>query len=185
MNTIPLYSLVVFPTPGQSDLIKSYKQKLQNLIDCFGSANAAAHITVKNFDDEASLILHHSQIIEFCKTAIPYTIAFNSFDSFGDRTFFIAPDNNSKKYLDKLIFDFNQHLGFKLSKVNAHMSIARGLDEEKMKVACELFKNTTVDFEFVCDAFYLRKFNNQTKQYSDIIEKFIFEGKPQPDLFSL
>jgi hypothetical protein len=130
--------------------------------------------------------LHLPQVREFCKTvAVAHTVAFNALGAFGDRTFFIAPDSTSKKYLNRLILDFNHYLGFKPSKVEAHMSIARGLDKEKMKAASDLFKDTTIDFEFVCDAFYLRKFNDQTQQYSDITEKFIFKGKSQPNLFSL
>jgi hypothetical protein len=133
MKPIPLYSLVIFPTREQSDLVKFYKQLLRNLIRWFGSANAAAHITVMNFDNEAMLALHLPQVREFCKTvAVAHTVAFNAFGAFGDRTFFIAPDSTSKKYLNRLILDFHHYLGFKPSKVEAHMSIARGLDKEKM-----------------------------------------------------
>ena len=59
MKTIPpLYSLVIFPNSEQLTLLRSYKQLLKNHIDWFGSVNAAAHITVINFENELSLQLH-------------------------------------------------------------------------------------------------------------------------------
>ena len=174
MKQIPQYSLVIFPTAEQSELVKSYKQLLKKHIGWFGSANAAAHITVINFDDEFSLNLHLEQIREFCKIVISQNIILNSWDSFGDRTFFIAPNENSQEYLDNLIIDLHNYSGFKVKNAHAHLSIARGLDANKMKIAYELFSNTEINLEFSCDAFYLRKFNEQTKQYSDVIEKISF-----------
>lgn len=174
MKQIPLYSIVLFPTPEQSALIKSYKQLLKNHIGWFGSANAAAHITVINFDNEFSLKLHLEQIREFCKTVTSQNIILNSWNSFGERTFFIAPNETSQQYLNQLIIDLHQYIGFKIKTAHAHLSIARGLDAKKMKAAYELFQNSEVNFEFSCDAIYLRRFNDQTKQYSDIIEKISF-----------
>lgn len=174
MKHIPQFSLVIFPSKEQSELVKSYKQLLKSQIGWFGSANAAAHITVINFDDEFSLNLHLEQIRKFCKTASAQNVILNDWDSFGERTFFITPDEKSQQYLDQLIIDLNHYLGFKVKDAHAHLSIARGLDTEKIKTAYELFNNTEINFEFRCDAFYLRKFNDQTKQYSDIIEKISF-----------
>lgn len=133
MKQIPLFSLVIFPTTEQSTLIKSYKQWLKRHIDWFGSANAAAHITVINFDDEFALNLHLDQIRDFCKTVVSQNVILNSWDSFGERTFFIAPDKTSQQYLDNLIIDLHHYLGFKIKTANAHLSIARGLNAEKMK----------------------------------------------------
>ncbi|MES2574506.1 MAG: 2'-5' RNA ligase family protein [Bacteroidota bacterium] len=174
MKPIPLYSLVIFPNSEQLTLIKYYKQLLQNNIGWFGSANAAAHITVMNFENELSLQLHLDRIREFCKTAIPQKVTLNSWNSFGERTFFITPDQASQHYLDKLIIDLHQYLGFKINNAHAHLSIARGLDAEKMKKAYDLFANTPINLQFNCDSFHLRRFNEQTKQYSDIVEKIDF-----------
>jgi 2'-5' RNA ligase superfamily len=173
-HPIPLYSLVIFPNSEQSNLIKSYKQLLKDHIDWFGSVNAAAHITVVNFENELSLQLHLDRIREFCKTTIPQKVILNSWDSFGESTFFITPDQASQEYLNNLIINLYQYLGFKLKNVHAHLSIARGLDAKKMKIAYELFGNTLINLLFNCDSFYLRRFNEQTKQYSDIVEKIDF-----------
>ena len=162
MKQIQLYSLVIFPNSKQSALIKSYKQLLQNHIKWFGSANAAAHITVINFENELSLQLYIDRIREFCKTAIPQKMTLNAWDSFGESTFFVTPDKNSQQYLDNLIIDLHQYLGFKIKNAHAHLSIARGLDAKKMKIACELFRNTPINLQFNCDSFHLRRFNDQT-----------------------
>jgi hypothetical protein len=177
---IPLFSLVIFPNSEQSTLIKSYKQLLYNHIGWFGSANAMAHITVINFENELSLQLHLDRIREFCKTVIPQKVTLNAWDSFGERTFFIKPDQTSQEYLNNLIIKLHLHLGFKIKNVHAHLSIARGLDAEKMKKAYDLFRNTQLNLQFSCDSFHLRKFNYQTKQYSDLLEKMDFGNYSKP-----
>lgn len=174
MTQIPLFSLVIFPPTEQLELVKSYKQLLKDCIGWFGSANATAHITVIQFDNEFMLNLYLEQIRAFCKTVVAQNVTLNTWNSFGEKTFFIAPDETSQQYLDNLILNLHQYLGCKAKSVNAHLSIARGLDAEKMETAYELFKNTEVNLEFSCDAIYLRRFNEVTKQYSDIIEKINF-----------
>ena len=148
MKQIPLYSLVIIPNSEQSTLIKSYKQLLKNQIGWFGSANAAAHITVINFEDEPSLQLHREKIREFCKTVVPQKVTLNAWDSFGESTFFITPDQTSQEYLDNLIIELHHYLGFKVKNARAHLSIARGLDAKKMKTAFELFRNTQINLQF-------------------------------------
>ena len=64
------------------------------------------------------------------------------------------------------------------------MSIARGRNNQDMSIAKNLFQNTAVDFRFLCNALYLRRYNELTRQYSDIIEVFQLTRKPQPHLFS-
>ena len=147
-RSIPLFSLVIFPNSEQSTLIKSYKQLLKNQIGWFGSANAAAHITVINFEDEPSLQLHREKIREFCKTVVPQKVTLNAWDSFGESTFFITPDQTSQEYLDNLIIELHHYLGFKVKNARAHLSIARGLDAKKMKTAFELFRNTQINLQF-------------------------------------
>lgn len=174
MKQIPLFSLVIFPNSEQSTLIKSYKQLLKDNIGWFGSANAAAHITIINFENELSLQLYLDRVREFCKTAVQQKVTLNAWDSFGEKTFFVTPDQSSQQYLDNLIMDLHLYLGFKIQHARAHLSIARGLNPEKMKKAYVLFKNTPINLQFNCDSFYLRKFNEQKQQYSDVIEKINF-----------
>ena len=86
-RNIPLYSLVIFPYPEQSTLIKSYKQLLKNHVGWFGSANAAGHITIINFENELSLQLYLDRIREFCKSVVTQKVTLNACDSFGEAPF--------------------------------------------------------------------------------------------------
>lgn len=174
MKKIPLYSFVIFPNPEQSTLIKYYKQLLEDQIDWFSSVNAAAHITIINFENELSLQLYLDRIREFCKTVVSQKVTLNTWDSFDEHTFFIRPDQTSQEYLNNLIINLHHYLGFKAKNVHAHLSIARKLDAEKMKIAFELFRNTQINLQFSPDAIYLRRYNEKNQQYSDIIEKIDF-----------
>ena len=175
MKEIPLYSLVIFPSPEQSYLIKCYKQLLKNSIGWFGSCNSEAHITIINFKDENTLSFFLEHVKEFCKTTHSQKVIFNNWSSFGEQTFYISPDLNSQLYLNNLIRNLHQYLGFKINNYNAHLTIARGLDLKKMTLAYKLFENTKINFEFNCDGIYIREFNNKTKQYSNILEKISFK----------
>lgn len=174
----PLFSLVIFPTPDHSKLIKSWKQLLKSKIEWFNSANSVAHITIIQFENEMELALYIDSVREFCKTVVAQNVTFDSFGKFEYAgAFFIAPNTNSKMYLDNLIVAIHKFIDFKINpdRVNAHMSIARKLHGEKMKTCEILFKNIDVNLKFCCDAIYVRKFNEQSKQYSEIIEKISFE----------
>lgn len=174
MSHIPAYSLVIFPPLEQLDLIKSYKELLKKHIGWYNSVNSAGHITLLNFDNEMMLMLYIEQIREFCKSLIPQKVILNSFDSFGVQTFFIAPNQTSLNYLNQLIIDLHQHLDFKINDAHAHLSIARGLNATKIKTAYEIFSNIDVNLQFICNSFYLRKYNHKINQYSDIVEKIDF-----------
>jgi len=174
LRTIPLYSLVIIPTIEQRNLIKSFKKSLKETIGWFGSANSDAHITIINLENELTLGLYINQIKDFCKTIIPQKVRFDSLDSFSHHTFFISPDEKSQLYLNNIIIDMHKSIGFDIKNTHAHMTIARGLDSEKMKKAQEQFNTTEINFEFICDSLYIRKFNQKTKQYSDIIETIYF-----------
>ena len=174
MKQIPLYSIVIFPNPEHITLIKSYKQLLKNNIGWFGSANSDAHITLINFENEFIFQLYIDQIRQFCNTIIPKKVVFNTLDSFGTNTFYFSPDKASQLYLNKIIVDLHKFLNFKINNVHAHLTIARGLNEEKMKLAFELFRTIEINLEFTCDAIYLRKFNEQTKQYFRFARKNSF-----------
>lgn len=170
------YSIVVFPTPEQSELVKSYKQLLKSKIGWFGSVDSAAHITLIELKNDLELSLYIDTIREFCKTLVPKEVTFNSWDKFEHAgALYIAPDSDSKFYLDTLIINLNEYLGFKIdnANVNSHMSIGRKIFGDRMETAEELFKNIEMNIKFNCDTIWIRKFNG--KQYADIVEKITFE----------
>jgi len=166
---------VIFPTIEQQFLIKSIKKSLKDNIDWFGSVNSDAHITIINLENELTLGLYINQIKDFCKTIIPQKVRFNSFSSFAHHTFFISPDEKSQLYLNNIIIDIHKSIGFDIKNAHAHMTIARGLNVERMKKANEQFRATEINFEFICDSIHVRKFNEKTNQYSDIIETIYFD----------
>ena len=170
-----MYSLVIFPNLEQQNLVKSFKKSLKTEIGWFGSFNSEPHITIINLESELAYKLYINQIKDFCKTIIPQKVNFNSFNYFGNHTFFISPDEESQLYLNKIIIDLHKNIGFQIKNAHAHMTIARGLDEEKMKKTQQQFSSTIVNFEFICNCICVRRFNEQTKQYSDIIEKINFK----------
>ena len=170
MKQIPLYSLVIFPTIEQQILIQSFKKSLKEKIGWFGSLNSDAHITIINLENELTLGLYLNQIKEFCTTINPQKVRFNSFSSFGYSTFFISPDEKSQQYLNNIIIDIHKSIGFDIKSAHAHMTIARGLNEERMNETKEVFSTTEINFEFICDCIHIRKFNEKTKQYSDIVD---------------
>ena len=170
MKQIPLYSLVIFPTIEQQILIQSFKKSLKEKIGWFGSSNSDAHITIINLENELTLGLYLNQIKVFFTTINPQKVRFNSFNSFGYSTFFISPDEKSQHYLNNIIIDIHKTIGFDIKIAYAHMTIARGLNEERMNKTKEVFSTTEINFEFICDCIHIRKFNEQTKQYSDIVD---------------
>jgi hypothetical protein len=175
MKQIPIYSFVIFPNFEQLNIIKLQKKELKENIGWFGSANSDAHVTIINIENELTFGLYLNQIKDFCKTITPQKVKFNSFNSFGNHTFYISPDEESQLYLNKIIIDLYKFIGFELKNAHAHITIARRLDEERMKKAQQQFSSTIIDFEFICNCIYVRRFNEQTKQYSDIIEKLNFK----------
>ena len=91
-----MYSLVIFPYLEQQNLVKLFKKSLKTEIGWFGSFNSEAHITIMNLESELALGLYLNQIKDFCKTIIPQKVNFNSFNYFGNHTFFISPDEESQ-----------------------------------------------------------------------------------------
>lgn len=175
MKQIPKYSLVIFPTLEQMNKVKSFKKSLKAEIGSFGSSNSEAHITIINLESELAFGLYINLIKDFCKTIIPQKVKFTSFSFFHHHTFFISPDGTSLIYLNSIITKLHQYIGFEVKNVHAHMTIARGLDVERMKKAQNQFIDTEINFEFICDCLYIRRFNQKKQQYSDVIGKIDFK----------
>lgn len=162
MKPIPLYSLVIFPTFEQQFLIKSFKKSLKDNIDWFGSVNSDAHITIINLENELTLGLYINQIKDFCKTIIPQKVRFDSLDTFSHHTFFISPDEKSQLYLNNIITDIHKSIGLDIKNAHAHLTIARGLDAERMKKVQEQFNTKKLILNLFVILFMLE--NSMRKQ---------------------
>ena len=180
----PEYSLVALLPTKQSWRIKGYKQKLGSEINKFKGYNTEPHVTVAEFWNLIELEHYIHRLRTFCRLVCPIDVVFNRF-VFGTETFFIGPDDLSKRHINQIIRDLHFHIDKKGHKPSAHISIARQIQPHQMKAGFEMFKDIEVDIRFLFGSLYLRKFRLETKQYSEIIEVFPFSGKPLPTLFEI
>lgn len=172
------YSIVISPPDTIIALVKSMKEQLAEEIGWFHSKNSLAHITINEFmatDTEIEDIKRQLTVI--CDTLEPIAVHFDSFDTYPNGAFFIAPDEASKTGLKKVIKQIHQSLLVPTLFKNSepHMSIARQLKPKGISSAYRLFIYT--DLNFVCDSVSLRRFNPTLKQF-EITDRFEFGNNP-------
>lgn len=109
-----------------------------------------------------TLGLYINQIRDFCKTIIPQKVRFDSLDSFSHQTFFISPDEKLQLYLNNIIIDMHKSIGFDIKNTHAHMTVARGLDSEKIKKVQEQFNTKKLILNLFVILFMLE--NSMRKQ---------------------
>lgn len=183
-SDIAKYSLVAFPEQSQCETIAYWKKIFGNKIGRYRSNNSKAHITIAEFKDDEAMNFYINRLRSFCKLAVPNSVVFNQF-IFGRETFFIAPNDSSKIYVNQMIRALHKHIDKKHVGLSAHISIGRELSPGQIECAREIFTDTIVNVQFMLDTLSLRRFNDQTRQYSDVVEEFKLTGKPQPDLFTI
>jgi len=174
-----LYSLVIHPPHDILDLVKSMKEQLAAEIGWYNSKNAVGHITICEFKaTEIEIESIKKQISKLCNPITPVTVHLNSFGSFPNGAFFIAPSSDSKKVLKPIMKQFNKSLQiFEMKKSdNPHLSIARRLSPENLAKANHLF--TTIDLHFICNSVVLRQFDENIKQFF-VIDTFLFNDNQQ------
>lgn len=120
-----------------------------------------------------------AKLSELCNSEIPIDVHLNYIDNYGFQTIYIAPGDNSKDELLRIMRRIQQNLNVKGLKISdaPHMSIARGLNQEKSIIANTLFK--TIDMTFCCDRIALRRFDRQIRQFV-VIDEFLFKSNPAP-----
>jgi 2'-5' RNA ligase len=171
------YSIVVCPPFDHIEYVKGLKEELFRIIGWYSSSRSQAHITVVEFEaDEVMLQRAISYLEIFCQKATSTKTNFTSFGIFPNGAFYLAPDTASKAELADLMRDFSNKFPLKAYKsTNPHMTIARQLSTTQLQVAKTLFEAVTPDISFEVDALWLRKFNEERKQY-DLIVNFPFHG---------
>ncbi|WP_413998021.1 2'-5' RNA ligase family protein [Flavobacterium sp. W1B] len=174
------YSIVISPPDTIIVLVKLMKEQLAEEIGWFHSKNSLAHITINEFmTTEIEIESIKKQLTAICDTLEPATVHLNSFDTYPNGAFFIAPDENSKNELKKIIKQIHQLLRVKtLFKNNEpHLSIGRQLKPDEISAAYRLF--TEVDINFLCNSVSLRCFDPNKKQFK-ITDTFEFKNNPSP-----
>jgi hypothetical protein len=176
------YSLVIDPSIEVKHTGKTMKELLFGKIGNFGSKNSIVHITICEFEiDDSAIEMIKPQVFKICDTFTPKQVYFDRFASFDNvGAFYMAPDDNSKNILVNFMKKVNNSLKITgITKItNPHMSIARRLTPDNLKIATELF--TTIEIDFLCNSIALREFDPVVRQYF-IIDTFSFNGNSQPE----
>lgn len=176
------YSVAIYPSQDVIDSVKTMKDYLKSKIDWYNSCNSVGHITICEFTiTESEIDKYKQKLFKVCDTFTPFQVHldhFGSFDKVG--AFYMAPNEDSKNILEIYMKKINDTLKIPSMKkvTNPHMSIARRLTPENLKIASELF--TVIDIDFLCDSIALREFDPLVKQYF-IIDTFSFNGNAQPE----
>lgn len=170
------YNIAIYPSEGVIALIKRMKERLAEKIGWFHSKNAVAHITISQFKaSDSEIAIVKRQLAEVCKNLQSSEVALKDFGAFENGAFYIAPDGESKEQLLPLMLKVNSVLT--IPDLNAsddpHISIARRLSPEKLRIAERLF--TSINVRFQCESIVLRKFDPKIKQY--FVEETFFFGK--------
>ncbi|MEW5677164.1 2'-5' RNA ligase family protein [Flavobacterium enshiense] len=173
-----LYSIAISPPDDVISSVKHMKEDLNKEVGWFNSKNSKAHITINEFkSSELQLENIKKQLTYICNGFEPVSVRMNSFGSYNNGAFYIAPDNCSKMCLKAIMKHLNNSLCIEEKKTSndPHMSIARRLSPQALGKAKEMFNE--VDFRFMCDHVVIRQFNPDIKQF-EIIERFPFNNKP-------
>ncbi|MCE6987598.1 2'-5' RNA ligase family protein [Dyadobacter sp. CY323] len=186
MKRMSVYTLVISPDERIVGLVRTLKKRLQQQLGRnYGSVNSAAHMTLILFlahDENYPLIL--AEFKRVLAGLAPFQVALSGFGEFADRpecVFYIQPDDDSVD----IILERCKEMGTNFSKFlrrthtdkwdivgrkKPHMSVARSLTKSELDVCKELLNEDFVA-EFQCNAFAIRKLNEEKGQYEivDII----------------
>ncbi|MGQ7944691.1 2'-5' RNA ligase family protein [Flavobacterium sp. WC2509] len=158
------------------------KDQLANEVGWYNSRNSVGHITICEFTATDEIIeIIKKQISQLCNSLSPINVNVNTFGSFPNGAFFIAPDSDSKKDLKHIMKHFNKSLRLHNMKKsdNPHLSIARRLSPENLEKANQFFN--AINLDFICDSVVLRQFDENVKQFF-VIDTFPFTDNPKPQL---
>jgi hypothetical protein len=170
------YSFAVCPPDETVAWFREKKDELASHIGWYPSKNSAAHITINVFEaDDKELVYWKKYASEFCGAEVPFQVMLVKTGSYSSGAFYLSPDHASVELLKTMMNKFNDHAPFSEAKISddPHISIARRLKAEQLKVANELWGAQRFDRHFLCDNIALRKFDVRKKQYT-IEQRFYF-----------
>lgn len=176
------YSIAIHPSEEIIEDIKTMKEQLASEIGWYKSKNSIAHITICEFeatDDDLKKV--YSELTKISAPISPLNVSTKDFDLFPNGAFFIAIEEDSKKSLRPLMKQYHNTLSVKTHHHSdtPHITIGRGLNEEQLVCAQNLFKSYQKSFH--CDCIVLRKFDPIVKQFH-VTEKFYFKSEPNSQL---
>ncbi|WP_339887110.1 2'-5' RNA ligase family protein [uncultured Flavobacterium sp.] len=169
------YSIAFIPDAIIIEEVKKMKLQLAYEIGWYNSKNSLAHITICEFTS-TEIEITKKQVDRITASFSPFDVELVDFDSYSNGAFFIKPSEKSKEDLKKIMKNLTASLTIKkmYKSSEPHLSIARKLDDTKLKIASDLFQK--IELFFFCDRVFLRKFNPELKQF-DVIDSFLFKGE--------
>lgn len=170
------YSVAIYPPLEIMHEVAAMKTRLAMSIGWFNSRNSKAHISICEFmGDQEKEVSIRRQLYKMCTPESPLELCFDHFGSYANGAFCLFPNEKSKEDLKHLMKRIQEQLETRIlhKSDSPHMSIARRLDENKLIIANQLFKDNTMNF--LCDRLVLRVFDTGKRQYR-VIDEFLFQG---------
>lgn len=167
------YSIVIHPEDPILTRFKSYKDTLFNKIGNFKSRDSKAHITILEFDaTEKELASIIKKIIMIAQSECSFDSVFNNV--IYSQTLLISTDIIGNEHFNGLLKRVRARIKGVTNKSEAHLTIGRELKPHQIENSIGLFPD--VNFNFHCNQFALRKFNEKIGQF-EIIQFFPLLGK--------
>lgn len=176
-----LYSIAIYlPEPEMTD-VAGMKDQFALKGGNYGSRNSKAHVTIceLNIDTEKRLQIVKDQLRRACVGLSPLNLVFDHFAAYDNGVICILPDKESDVLLKELMKNIRDAIKVKLlyKSYNPHVTIGRKLNREQLSIARDLFIDTKVNLNFICDRIVLRVREGETQFI--VIEEFIFQSKTQ------
>ncbi len=170
------YSIAIYPPKVTSELLDAFKKTLADYIGWYPSKNSKPHFTINEFKaDDREIEIVHAFLKSHCDTQKAFNVNLNGFKTYKHGTFFVSPDDQSKTALKGLMKGLKEKFPVKpiSSSSDPHLSIARQLDEQSIKIASKVLQEVQTDF--YCDEVVLRVFNPVKQQY-DVLDTYHLNG---------
>ncbi len=179
-NEMNKYSVVFLPDLQTIEAVKQLKLLLADKIGWFNSKNSLAHFTVFEFlEDENQEDKFCLQLERIASEIYPFNMQCDAFDWFENGAFYVRPNEASTVKMSELmkqVLKESTQIKKTITNTNPHLSIARRLSPEKLKIAQELF--TSINLNFQITHLTLRKFDENLKQFI-VYKEFPLLGKPK------
>lgn len=179
-NEMNKYSVVFMPDLQTIEAVKQMKLLLADKIGWFNSKNSLAHFTIfEFFEDDLQEDKFCAQLDRIASEINSFNMQCDAFDWFDNGAFYIKPNEVSSTKMSELmkqVLKESTQIKKTITNTNPHLSIARRLSPEKLKIAQELF--TSINLNFQITHLTLRKFDEKLKQFT-LYKEFPLLGKPK------
>jgi 2'-5' RNA ligase len=160
---------------------RNFKQQLKSGSGWYPSVNSEPHITLVKFTNENQDLEKILNKLRWILSQLnPLDIHYRDFDTFKNQTFYIKLLQHSSQNIMAYVRFIARHIKpykFTYKCNNPHLTIGSNLTDEQLRYASQNFTSFIAGEH--CDAFVIRRFNPERKQY-DIIESIPLSGNIHP-----